>query len=180
MNFNCRLCVLVSTLFLLMAASESSAKITATVNDRVAGIYGGESAAQTVAAPDKVEAILLRPLPTEKQGRPTPLDEFEARSEPVKVDEATAKQLGKALTSSKSFDPPGLAVACIPIYGVQLVFQKGEDRVDVLICFECGTILTFHNKKKVKGALFERTPASLIAAMKKTFPEDKAMQSLKD
>lgn len=109
-----------------------------------------------------------------------PLDGFEGRSESIAVDPKLATKIGAALTSPRSFASPDIAVSCIPVYGVRLTFHRVDNRVDVLICLECGTILTYREGKEVGGAFFEPTPKALIKALKELFPEDPAIQAIEE
>jgi hypothetical protein len=56
--------------------------------------------------------------------------------------------------------PGGDSAACFnPRHGLRLIV--GDKVVDLLICFECGTFITYYNADKGKASLFGKAPAQL-------------------
>ena len=71
------------------------------------------------------------------------------------------------------------AKSCKPNYGVRIQFNSGDDRVDVLLCFECRILAVYHNDKSGGGEDFDNANPALIAVVKRLFPDDREIQNLK-
>ncbi|MGC1272412.1 MAG: hypothetical protein WBC44_01800 [Planctomycetaceae bacterium] len=170
--------ILMSAPFAGTASYVAYARVEA-AEDRVAEMFGGRDGLKTLTEPDKVEAYRLRPLPQDKQGRRTPLKEFQILSGPVTVPKESAKNVARSLLSYDSYEWDS-AKGCLPIYGVRLSFARGDDRVDVLLCFQCDVLLVYRNGKITGGEDFDAIRPVLVRTVKPLFPDDEVVQGLKE
>jgi len=146
---------------------------------RVADLFDGEAGLKTVTAADEVVAYRLAPLPVERQGRRTPLDEFEVLAGPVPLPAEHAGRVARALSSPGSYGWD-YAKGCVPIYGVRFSFVRGGDRVDVLLCLQCDVLLVYRNGEIAGGEDFDPIRPILVRAAKAAFPDDEVIAGLKE
>ena len=71
-----------------------------------------------------------------------------------------------------------LKKACLPQPGVRLDFIRGDDRLSVLLCFECDMAMDFLNGSYVGGGDFDDVRPALVGAVRPLFPNDAKIQSL--
>ncbi len=98
---------------------------------------------------------------------------------PINVPDEEVSKLRAVLLDESTYGWD-YAKGCIPDYGVRIQFQHKTDNVDILLCFECDILLVYHNGKVVGGEDFDDGRAQFVAIVKTLFPDDQAIQSLKD
>jgi hypothetical protein len=134
----------------------------------------------TVRGATAVEAQLLdNPYDSEMDRSKIEYDwwKWKVKGKPVVVDAATAKQLADALLDEKSYyrGPPK---ACMPMPGVRVQFVKGAQTVVVLFCLECSMIFV-RGADHLGGDDYDPAKSGIVAAMKKIFPNNAAIQAYK-
>lgn len=147
---------------------------------QVVKLFGGEATLTALAAPDTVEALRIDP----KSYGNAPADAgkvivgYKITSPPAKLSAEQIKQLAAILADpgSYSFD---VAKGCEFMPGVALVAQAGKQEIVVLLCFDCRELAIFVGGKKVGHEDMDNAQGKLAALVKKLFPDDKEIQSLK-
>jgi hypothetical protein len=132
--------------------------------------------ARVVAAMKNASTAKAFRLTSPKTGYEESLADYTSIAGPIDVPLDTATKLKSVL-----LDPDYVykgAKSCVPDYGVRLEFIADNDRVDVLLCFECAILLVFHNGKLAGGADFDHADPQLAALVKPLFPDDPAIQAL--
>ena len=142
-------------------------------------VYGGERSLSDVARPHSVVAARLGKLPKGVDWRIAKAADYPVVGSPVEVPAAIAAEVSKVLTST---DPHGVQEArgCTPRFGVRMTFRGAENRVDVLLCFECNLIAVNLNGSFVGGEAFDYIRPVLVRAVKSLFPDDDAIQALRE
>lgn len=96
---------------------------------------------------------------------------------PLEVDPRLAQRLGDALLNFDDYEF-GRAVACMPNFGVRFSLRDGANKVDVLLCFECGIVTLFLNDEMVGGRLMDGAAPELIAVVQTLLIDDLTIQAL--
>jgi hypothetical protein len=151
---------------------------------KVAELFGGSDAFAILQQPSKVEAYRLNGIrgggSLTGYGQSKVLDDYAVISGPVPVPQELARQLASVLMSYNTYGW-NYGKACDPIYGARLGFVDKEGHsVDVVFCFECDILAVYRDGKLVRGKDFDAARPHFVRAMKILFPQDKAMQSLKE
>lgn len=144
----------------------------------VAKMFGGRDGIALVNQPSKVEAFRLGPLPEQIDWQKATLGDYPITSGPVSVPASVGSQVAAVLTSPRSYGWHFTAKACMPSYGVRLSFHRGNERVDVMLCFECDILWVLRNGVSTGGEDFEDVRPVLVRAVKTLFPNDPVIQSL--
>jgi hypothetical protein len=132
-----------------------------------------------VQTPDRVEAFLLdRPEPKPGGTADWNYWNWKPSTGAVTVDAATTKQLGELLLDEKNYYR-GSPKACIPTPGVKMTFTRGSTAVTVLLCFECRMLMTRGGGAGDGIDDFDPMAPALVAIVRKLFPKDAGIQSLK-
>lgn len=142
-------------------------------------LFGGRDNLAVVTQPEHVMAYRVGPLPEGIVWQQEAFSDYPIVSEPVELPVATAKQVSAALASPATYDWYW-AKACQPVYGVQLSFIRGAERVDVLLCFECDMLLVGRNGQTLGGEDFDHARGILVRAVKECFPDDEVIQQLRE
>ncbi len=142
---------------------------------RLVELFGGEEGLKTVAYPTKVEAYRLKPDP-QKQPR-----EYAVTVGPVPLSKDLATKVSRDLVTSSSYWWE-MGKPCKPRYGLRLSFHRGQDQVDVFLCYECMELLVARNGKMTSGLgqakSFDFMNGRLVLAAKTLFPDDPEIQKL--
>ena len=135
---------------------------------------------QVIATPDGVQAwqtvgFIER---TNELAHPEGLEFYQKGGEPVNVPKALAERLSSRLLSftSYEYDPEG-EKACIPMPGFALSFIRGNQTVDVFLCFECDMLNVESGAFKSWGD-FDPAHNDLLQSIKLIFPRDSRVQSI--
>lgn len=149
---------------------------------RIVELFGGEAGLRTVTHPTKVEAYRLKPNLKLDGSEYTDLkNNYEITAEPISVPETLATELSRDLTNLSSYWW-NAGKLCIPRYGVRLSFHRGQDQVDVFLCFECKELRVSRNGKVTSGPgndkSFDSMNGRLVLAAKTLFPDDPEIQEL--
>ncbi|REJ94822.1 MAG: hypothetical protein DWQ34_07690 [Planctomycetota bacterium] len=134
-------------------------------------VFGSSQAIETVRNATAVTAYRLESYPQQS------FDDYEMTAGPVSVPENLSAELQTLL-----LDPGAYFwetdVACEPLYGVRIEFQRDDDLVDAFFCFECDILTIYHNYQVVGGEEIDDIRSDLIEVMQPLFPDDEAIQSL--
>ena len=149
-------------------------------DSRVVKLFGSEATLTALAAPDSVEALRIDP----KSFGNAPADAekvivgYPITSPPAKLSAEQIKQLAAILTDSGtySFDS---AKGCEFMPGVAFRAQAGKQQVVILLCFDCSELAIYVGGQKVGHEDMDHARGKLAALVKKLFPGDKEIQSLK-
>jgi hypothetical protein len=141
-------------------------------------VFGSRRSLEIVQRPERVEASRLKadfeePLETKKD-----LANYPTIGMAIDVPTDIASRVGAKLSARESY-LWNAAKACIPQYGVRMSFFRGNERVDVLFCFECDILVVFHNGRLTGGGSFDYAHNALLDDVKRLFPDDAAIQALK-
>lgn len=141
-------------------------------------LLGDAKAIEVVRNPDRVEVQRLTGEEVSHGVDEPSLADFPPKGDVVKVPPQIA-----AIISANLLNPElytwGRLPNCVPHYGVRLTYFRGAERVDVLLCFECGSLETFWNQRSVTGQDFSHTYNLFGDAMKELFPKDAEIQAIK-
>jgi hypothetical protein len=123
-------------------------------------------------------------------GNPSQLSSY-TRGESTVVPQAEAQQLRTLFTSESSFlwhsdseNGPRQIKACAPDYGVQFTFRGSGGAVSIALCFRCDLFGVFWGEGDKAFRVnaeedFDRIRPQLVELVKRLFPRDATMQSLK-
>lgn len=143
----------------------------------------GVGGRKVVEEAERFEAFTLQPLTASVNWQNAKLSDFKARDKSALESKDLTRRIATALLDPNSYRPKGgSAKACIPQYGVKLSFSRANDRVDVLLCFECDIMATFRNGagEMESGQSFDDGRAELLRLVKLLFPDDRLIQSIKE
>lgn len=137
-------------------------------------VFGSDEAMAIVRSADNVTAYRL-PSPS---GEHESLADYEMVAGPVEVPSKTIQQLREALLNDAGYEWSAVKT-CLPDFGVRLKFARGDDSVDVLLCFKCKMLAVYHNGTEVGGEDFDSIYQQLVAVTKSLFPRDPEIMALK-
>jgi hypothetical protein len=144
---------------------------------RLTIVFGSMEAATVVARPEKVTAYRVGTNPPWRSDTTPGIDDFPLTTGPVGVPAEFASNISAALVDPDSYGW-NYAKPCIPQYGVRLVFDRGGDRVDVLLCFECDILAVAYNGTFTGGEDFDPVRPVFVRAVKAVFTNDRVIQGL--
>ena len=135
-------------------------------------LVGGPEAYKTIESPDKVQAWLLTGI-NDNPGGTTNKD----RTGPVQLNAIEAKKFSTTLLNFDAYAWQG-GKACMVDFGARLKFTRGNDTVDVRLCFQCNILEVSHNgSSKLRD--FDPGRAPLVKALQSAFPKDPVVKNLK-
>lgn len=142
-------------------------------------LFGGGENMAIVREATRVEAYRVAPPPGSKpmEDYISPLD-FEVAAGSVAVPAEMAKELATTLLSADTYNWGVMKECGYPVYGVKLSFFRGNDRVDVFFCFQCGDLAVTRDDKKFGIGDFYHSKRSLVQAVKTLFPDDPEIQAI--
>lgn len=146
---------------------------------KVARVFGGARGASILKHADGVEAYRIGQVPDIIDKWPDlALNDHPIEKGPLAVSQADVETLVTTLLDEKSYVWDA-AKACIPQPGVRIDFIRGNDRLSVLLCFECNIVETYLNEKFAGGEDFDFAQPTLVRIVHTLFPNDPKIQSLK-
>ncbi len=132
---------------------------------------------EIVATPDTVHAWRLQDGPISPGGRKRiEWQNWPTAGPMLTVDVLTARELSAILSDPRSF-APGPLRSSIPRPGIKLRFTRGLRAVVAMLSFDSKGA-TFYGTGQ--QANFDPSAAALIRIIKRLFPEDAVIQSLKE
>jgi hypothetical protein len=143
------------------------------VTDRVFGKGCGE----ILQDADRVEIYRLGHLVTEAGAIPKRISEYEVTAGPEKLSETNSRYFGNLLSDRAAYRP-GNWRACEFDPEVRLDFIRGNETIQVVLCFDCTFLYAYRNGTRVGGENFENARPTLVQLLKPLFPNDASMQSL--
>ncbi|MEE2989884.1 MAG: hypothetical protein VX715_04680 [Planctomycetota bacterium] len=137
-------------------------------------VFGNQQVIETVWAASEVHAYRLADASFYQDD----VSSYERSGEAVTLSEADRLQLRDLLLDEESYELE-MAKGCEPVFGVGVTFARGEQRVDVLFCFECDILAVYQDGKGVGDEDFDPARTRLVKLVKKFFPADDVIQQLK-
>ena len=95
---------------------------------------------------------------------------------PVAVDPQVADNLGALLTSDDAYGR--VQNLCLFSPGVAIQFEKGHERINALLCFQCDDLAVIRQGHTVRSGNFGAIRGDLVMLVKRLFPEDSEIQAL--
>ena len=138
--------------------------------------FGGSAGLTALRSADHVEAYRIDNSGDAKSSPSARLEEYPVLAGPVAISESNVEKLRGTLDDKNTYRH--LKKACLPQPGVRLDFIYGDDRLSVLLCFECDMAMNFLNGSFVGGGDFDDARPALVAAVRSLFPNDPKIQSL--
>jgi hypothetical protein len=139
--------------------------------------YGGPAGISILRDPQRVEAYRIGQLANENNWQNAGLFDYPILSGPVPVSQPDAETLTHTLQDRSSYYW-NARKGCIVRPGVRLDFVRGDDRLSLLLCFECDLLQTYLNGKRVGSADFDYARPTLVQVAHSLFPNDPQIQSL--
>lgn len=171
--------ILAVTMTTIIVATFYGYRLITGVDPRIALLFGGTDTVDLVRTADKVEAFRIngqRRSSFDSIGQDI-LYGCKVLSEPIPVDRETHAELAAVLADSDTYFWIG-GKKCKPQPGVALRFTKGQETLDILLCFECD-ILEINDGDGPVFEDFDYGRARLVAVVKQLFPNDADIQNLK-
>lgn len=155
--------------------------------ERVLRIYGGEEHFDTIVHADQISVYRIDPNPGgnnprgldyEVFGKIVPAD-FQIISGPVTVTENQHQTLARVFARESTYPPEHEALACgPPFYGVRIDFKRGDDLLQLLLCFHCSHLRTYLNGELKSRTWFPGGRTELLQLVKQHFPNDQDLQKI--
>jgi hypothetical protein len=111
-------------------------------------LWGGPDGLALLRHAERVEAYRLGALSNINDWQTARVSDYPTTAGPVAVPNAVVARLARALGDPKSFLWDD-AKACIIRPGVRLDFIRGNDRLQILLCFECDNLSNYLNGESV-------------------------------
>lgn len=140
-------------------------------------MFGGSTGLLTFNHADRIAAYRIDKPADRDKWSGAGLADFPIVSGPISVSKSDAETLIATLQDRDSYvwnNPK----ACIPLPGVRLDFIRGDDRLSVLICFECDMIMNHLNGMPVGAGHTDNVRPTLLRVAQSLFPDDATIQSL--
>ncbi len=137
---------------------------------------GGPAALAALRYAEQVEAYRIGELADRDNWQNAGLADYPILKGPLAVAPADIQTLTSTLQDRDSYSrvPKG----CTPLPGVRVDFVHGNDRLSVLLCFECDSALYYLNDKIAGGGNFDPARPALVRIVRPLFPNDPKIQSL--
>jgi hypothetical protein len=138
---------------------------------------GGSANMAIIAHPDSINAWRTAgSLEQERRQGFRMSDIYAKAGKPILVSGDLAVQLAKLLDDPHTYLRPGMSLkGCIPMPEVVIAYMRGDKEVDAYFCFECNVLVVGQVQSD-----FDRGRPAILKIMKKIFPNDPQIQSLKD
>ncbi len=133
-------------------------------------LLGGTRGLAALLKPERMEAFRLDHTISEK-----PV----VKNGPVAVGKDTVKELTAVLAAPGSY-LWNMGKGCIPVRGVRFSFFRGDDRLEVLLCFNCDILGVRLNDGELQDQNFDRVRPQLMRIVKAIFPDDPVIQKLSE
>jgi hypothetical protein len=138
--------------------------------------FGGSAGLAALRSADHVEAYRIDNSGEAKSTPSARLQDYPIVAGPIAVADSDSQKLRDTLEDKNSYQH--LKKACLPQPGVRLDFVHGDDRLSVLLCFECDMAMNFLNGSYVGGGDFDDARPALVGSVRRLFPNDAKIQSL--
>jgi hypothetical protein len=138
--------------------------------------FGGPTGLTALRLSDHVEAYRIDNSDDAKSSPSAILADYPVLAGPIAVTDSDVEKLHGTLDDKNTYRH--LKKACLPQPGVRLDFIHGDNRLSVLLCFECDMAMNFLNGSFVGGGDFDDARPALVAAIRSLFPNDPKIQSL--
>jgi hypothetical protein len=140
-------------------------------------IFGGSRGTAIMNHADRVEAYRID-MPADRNTWSTAgLADYPILKGPLPVSPSDIETILTTFGDRESYDWQKRK-ACIFVPGVRLDFVRSDDRLSVLICFDCDMITSYLNGKIVGGSNTDKCRPALVRLAKSLFPDDAKIQSL--
>jgi hypothetical protein len=126
--------------------------------------FGGSAGLAALRSADRVEAYRIDNSGEAKSTPSARLQDYPILAGPIAVADPDSQKLRDTLEDKNTYRH--LKKACLPQPGVRLDLIHGDDRLSVLLCFECDMAMNFLNGSYVGGGV------------RPLFPNDAKIQSL--
>jgi len=148
-------------------------------NAELKRVFGGSAGWSILTSADRVEAYRIGKLPdpTSEDFSQARIEDFPILAGPVAVPSADVDILQRTLQDYETYDWK-MAKGCIPAPGVRLDFIGDDQRLSVLLCFECDILGSYVDGKLVGGEDFDHERPILVRTVRSLFPDDPKIQSL--
>ena len=141
-------------------------------------IFGGPAGLAAVRYPDRVEAYRIGKL-DDSNAWPAKLADFPVLAGPVAASQPNVADLSRTL-QDRNYYVWNVSRDCAPHPDVRLDFTHDNDRLTVLVCFECNLITSYLNDKPVSEMISDHLRPTLVRAVRSLFPNDPKIQSLSE
>ncbi len=156
------------------------------IDPRVEKLVGGKAAATLIGNLSEAKVCIAyridgfqsgqEPLPP--TGKPQDIHGYPVTSTAVPIDNESRAKLSEVLAAPDTY-LWDVDKACEFLPGVALRLTGGDVNVDILICFSCDELEIYRNENLAGHEDFDPRRSDLLRLVKKLFPDDKAIQSLK-
>jgi hypothetical protein len=141
-------------------------------------IFGGSSGMAALNHADRMEAYRVEP-PADRNTSSNALEDFPIIKGPIAISQSDSQELLATLQDRNSY-LWDLKKGCTIIPGVRFDFVRGNDRLSVLVCFQCDMVVNYLNGKIVGGGNTDKVRPTLVRIARSLFPDDPTIQSLSD
>lgn len=145
---------------------------------KIQQIFGGSQGISALNHAEQMQAFRVE-APPERNNSSNALEDFPIIKGPVAISQSDAQELLATLQDRNSY-LWDLTKGCIIIPGVRFDFIHGNDRLSVLVCFQCDMVVNYLNGKIVGGGNTEKVRPILVRIARSLFPDDPKIQSLSD
>ena len=142
-------------------------------------IFGGSAGLSALRDTDRVEAYRIGKIAEGNNWQEAGLSDYPITNGPMLVSQQISQELRQTLQDRNSYEWK-MSKACVTQPGVRLDFIRRNDRLSVLLCFECNILENFLNDKPVGGEDFDYARPTLVRIVRKLFPDDPKIQSLSE
>jgi hypothetical protein len=138
---------------------------------------GGSVALSAFRNANRVDAYRIEKPADPSAWSGSRLEDFSVTKGPVPVSSENVQTLRRTLQDRNLYNLH-MTKGCIPLPGVRLDFTHDDERLSVLLCFECDLVQNFLNGKLVGGGNSDNMRPSLLHVVRALFPDDQKIQSL--
>ena len=138
--------------------------------------FGGSAGLSALRSAEHVEAYRIDKSGEAKSTPSARLPDYPILAGPIAVSDSDIQKLRNTLDDKNTYRY--LKKACLPQPGVRIDFIHGDDRLSVLLCYECDMVMNFLNGSFVGGGDFDDARPALVGAVRSLFPNDPKIQSL--
>jgi hypothetical protein len=171
-----RILILVISLVFVGCAAKDPKPTPAVDLAKLMNVLGSQEAIDAIQNATTVRAFRFA---DEETTRPN-LDDYKIAAGPVDIPDSDLSPMKKLFLDATKYHNRIQGERCGTKYNVRLEFIAGEERVDVLICFSCGHLRMYHNRKVVFNEKFETDDPTLAGVLKKLFTGEAAIFWLRD
>ena len=145
-------------------------------SSRIDKLFGGPDNADSVASPERVEAVKLRRPGRDQESKP--YNQWAQIGEPVRVPSDVVSRFAKGLTSQSTYPRGDTPKSCDPVPGYLLRFWADGRSIEVCFCFECSILFTYRGPDSLWYANFDESEKSIASLFLKVFPADETLRRI--